>query len=61
MLQLIISILLSLGLNFKQVNGKIVVDQSSINQVQSSSLFEATGDNVSLNEVVVTDDDDPNE
>ena len=61
MLELIISILLSLGLKADSANSKIVVNQEVISIAQSNSAYNELGGDGALNEIVVTDDDDPNQ
>ena len=61
MLQLIISILLSLGLNSRQTDGGLSVNQDVINQLQSTSQYSVIGGDDALNSIVLPDDVDPHQ
>ena len=60
MLELIISILLALGMKTDPVNGKVKVSQEVLVQIQTQPAFNELGGASALNDVITTDDVDPN-
>ena len=61
MLELIISILISLNLNFKMNDrGQLEIDQNSLNSVESSAQFQEAGGYIPTESIVINDGADPN-
>ena len=60
MLELILSILLSLGLRFEtNEKGQIVIDQNTADQVAASPEFQESGGTIYTDDVVINDDISP--
>ena len=60
MLEIIISILLSFGINAENLNGKINVNSQVIDQLKSLPEYNSLGGDSVLNSIAIPDDVDPN-
>ena len=60
MLELLISILLTLGISADTVDGKIAVNQEVLQKAKESSSYKDLGGDDKLNAISTPDDVDPN-
>lgn len=59
-METLIAILMALGFNFATTeNGNIVVDSKTMEAIQSNEKVKEQLSSISLDDIVVTDDDDP--
>ena len=59
MLELLISILLTLGIKAEPVNGKIAISKEVISQIQTQ-VTNNPGSNVTFDDIIIIDNVDPN-